>query len=211
MFSPVNYKSCLVLFAAGLLSTANYAATKPTTITDFTKATAPAVFSVKSTSWRDPAFGNLGWTHSSQWGSINARKGKTVTITITSQVAGLHPGITVWRRDALLDTAPDEYFIDHFYPQRDGVYKIGATDEDSGADLGNIIMPIVAYGYDQDGNTKKVTNLRPIKDGVPGKLIVKFKAPETAVYQFVIGGFNPDTGVDSTVKHNVEVSVAISK
>jgi len=207
-----NYKywaNFLSLVAACLLSTTGYAATKPDSITNFNRGANPSIFSIKSTSWRDPAFGNLGWTHSSQWGAINAKKGKIITITIESQVAGLHPGCSVWVRDAL-DTAPNEYVQDHFYPQRDGVYKIGATDESTGAELGNIIMPIVAYGYDQDSNTKKIINLNGIRDGIPGKLVLRFKAPETSLYQFVVGGFNPDAGVNSTVKHNVEVNVTVT-
>ncbi|CAK0761764.1 Cu_bind_CorA domain-containing protein [Gammaproteobacteria bacterium] len=201
--------SGLALMASGLLSATGYAATMPESITSFNDNAGPSIFSVKSKSWRDPAFGNLGWTHHSQWGSIKASKGQIITIRIVSQVNGIHPGCSVWRRGTL-DTAPNRYVQDHFYPQRDGVYKIGATDESTGAELGNIIMPIVVYGYDLDGNTKSIPALNALHDGVPGKLVLKFKAPATALYQFVVGGFNPDTGVDNTVKHNVEVKVMVT-
>lgn len=200
----------VTFMAVGALCSTGHAATEPASITDFDSNPGPVVFAAKATSWRDPAFGNLGWTHSSQWGAVHAKKGQMVTIEITSQEAGLHPGCSVWRRD-VLDTAPDSYMVDHFYPQQDGMYKIGATSEVTGESLGNIIMPKVAYGYDQDGNSATVRKLNGITDGVPGKLVLKFKAPERALYQFVVGGFNPDEGVATAVKHNMEVSVTVGR
>lgn len=203
--------SSIFVVASSLLSTGGYAATQPTSITEFSGANpGPAVFSVSPRGWRDPAFGNMGWTHSSQWGQFNAKKGQIVTISITSQAAGLHPGCTVWRRDRL-NTADVSYVPDHFYSQSDGMHKWGATDEATGENLGAIIMPIVAWGYDKDDNINTFSRKHRITDGTPGTLGLTFTAPARALYQFVVAGFNPDSGIDPAVKKfNMEVTVTIT-
>lgn len=198
------------LLAAGLLVAAtSHAATQPSSIAKFTPTATDQVLKVKSSSWRDPAFGDMGWTHSSDWGTVWATKGQTITIKAVSVDAGLHPGITVWFRGKE-DTAPNTYVVDHFYPQNANFAKFGVTDEGTGAALGNIIMRVVAYGYDQDGNSKKPRMLNGITDNVPGQLELSFKAARTGVHQFVIGGYNPDAGVDTSVKHDINVSVIVT-
>ncbi len=199
--------SFISLVAAGLLAaSASQAATKPSSIFTFTPKAMNDVFSVKSKGWRDPAFGDMGWTHHSDWGTVRARRGETVTIRMTAADAGIHPGITVWYRGAS-DTASDEYVVDHFYPQNANFAKFGATDDTSGEALGNIIMRHIVHGYDVDGNTKKVRRMKPITDGIPGQLEVNFTAPRNGAYMFVVGGFNPDAGVDAALKYNVDVNV----
>ncbi len=207
-----KYLACFVpLVAAGLLAaSASQAATIPSSIFEFTATATDDVFSVKSKGWRDPAFGDMGWTHSSDWGTITAKKGQTITINAVAADVGIHPGMTVWYRGAD-DTAPDNYVVDHFYPQNANFTKFGATDETSGTTLGNIIMRDVAHGYDMDGNSQKVKRMNPVQDNVPGQLKLSFKAPASGTYLFVIGGFNPDAGVDTSLKYDINVTATAAK
>ncbi|MGR8932806.1 MAG: copper(I)-binding protein CorA [Gammaproteobacteria bacterium] len=184
------------------------AATKPSHVGIFT--TEPnQVLSVRPKSWRDPAFGDMGWTHSSDWGRVWVKKGQTVTITAVSSDAGVHPGITVWHRGKD-DTAPNDWVVDHFYPQNANFAEFGAKDEATGKTIGDIVMKIVEYGYDQDGNTKHPKNMHGIKDGVPGQLVLSFKAERGGAYMFVVGGFNPDVGVDTTLKYDINTNVTVT-
>ena len=198
------------LLAAGLLAApASQAATIPSSIFDFASGVTDDVFSVRSKGWRDPAFGDMGWTHSSDWGTVTAQRGQTVTIKMLAADAGIHPGITVWYRGED-DTAPDNYVVDHFYPQNANFTKFGATNETTGEKLGNIVMRHIAHGYDLDGNTKRVRIMNPIKDDVPGQLELSFKVRRTGTYMFVVGGFNPDASVDTAVSYNVNVNVTVT-
>ncbi|MGZ8227567.1 MAG: copper(I)-binding protein CorA [Methylococcaceae bacterium] len=197
------------LVAGGLLAaSATQAATMPASITQFTALVTNDIFSVKSKGWRDPAFGDMGWTHSSDWGAFGALKGQTVTIKLVATNAGVHPGMTVWFRGKD-DTAKDKYVVDHFYPQNANFTEFGATDETSGAELGNIVMRHVVHGYDADGNTLTITGMNPKKDNVPGQLKMSFKAPYSGRYIFVVGGFNPDAGVNSASSHNINVTAKV--
>lgn len=200
----------LSLTIAGLLAASNAgAATKPSHIAQFDAATLDNVLSVRPKAWRDPAFGNMGWTHSSDWGKVWVKRGQTVTITAVSADAGLHPGITVWHRGKQ-DTAPNDYVVDHFYPQNANFAEFGAKDETTGESIGNIVMEVVEFGYDQDGNTKRPKNMNGIKDGVPGKLVLTFKADKAGAYMFVVGGFNPDAGVDTTHGYEINTNVTVT-
>jgi len=199
----------ITLVAASLLlATESYAATTPTNITKFTTLVTNDVFAVNSKGWRDPAFGDMGWTHSSDWGAFGAKKNQTVTIKGVAVDAGIHPGITVWFRGKD-DTANDKYVVDHFYPQNANFTEFGATDDTSGEDLGNIVMRHVAHGYDLDGNTKNVKEMHPKKDRIPGQVVLTFKAPYSGRYMFVVGGFNPDAGVNSSIPHDINVTTTV--
>jgi hypothetical protein len=191
---------------AGLLglSTAN-AATSIDTIGDFNVARSLPL-KTKSTSWNDPAFGNMGWTHNSGWGKVWAKAGQIVTIKAVASNPNLHPAISVWYR-GIKDTAPDKYVHDHFYVQNANQFELGATDEANGALLGNIVMNIVRFGFDKDLN--KLTFLGSgIKDGVSGQLILKFTAKTTGTYMFVVGGFTaPHASVDSALSYTVQTTV----
>ncbi|SJM90192.1 copper(I)-binding protein CorA [Crenothrix polyspora] len=158
------------------------AATKPTKIAEFTPSTPKNILNIKRASWRDPLFGNTGWTHNSDWGKFSTTKNKIVKITLVTKVPGLHPGITVWQRGAK-DTAPDSYVPDHFYQQNASIFEMGAKDE-ANKNIGNIFMTLVAQGYDNDGHTdgylddngKKTriapTDVKGIKDSVSGRLVL---------------------------------------
>ena len=187
-------KAVVILAVMGFSHSVVHAATQPSTMTDFSSTNTESVLSVHSKGWSDPAFGKAGWTHRSKWGNFTAVKGRVVTIKLVAADPGVHPGVTVWYRGAD-DTAPDTYVPDHFYVQNADWIKFGATDEGTGAKLGNIIMQHVVNGYDLDGNTQKVAKFKGKIDGVPGQLELKFKAPETGSYQFVVGGFNPDASL----------------
>ncbi|WP_140396780.1 copper(I)-binding protein CorA [Crenothrix polyspora] len=199
-----------------------YAATKPAGIAVFALPTGPAkTFSVKKSSWRDPAFGDMGWSHSSSWGKITTKmQNVTVTIKMVAKTAGLHPGITVWYRGKD-DTAPDTYVADHFYPQNANVYESGAKDETTNKDLGTIAMKVVAYGYDGDGHKDYGLNddgskiltppegMKAIKDKISGTVTLSFKAVKAGTYMFAVGGFNPAAGVNGAINHNIVTTLSI--
>jgi hypothetical protein len=198
----------ITLMTAGLLaSSASFAATVPSSLFEFTPAATTDVFAVKVKGWRDPAFGDMGWTHSSDWGTVSALQGQTINIKLIAQDLGLHPGITVWYRGTD-DTAPDNYVVDHFYPQNANFTKFGATD-DAGVALGSIVMRHVIHNYDADG-IKKIPNMGAKLDAVSGQLTLKFKAAQAGTYIFVVGGITPDATLSTSAKYNVDVSVNVT-
>jgi hypothetical protein len=168
-----------------------------------------ATFSVRAKGWSDPAFGDMGWTHSCKWGHVQAQKGQHVRIVMRSHDRGVHTAGSVWLR-TLADTAPDDYVVDTFFPQNANLVKYGITDNDTGANLGDVVMKNVAYGYDYDANSVLDRTLHPKSDNVNGKLVLNFTAPETGNYMFVVGGFNPDPNIDTTVDHDVDVTVTVT-
>lgn len=195
---------------AGLLVAANVeAATKPAKIANYNVAPAVKTLQVRPKSWSDPAFGDAGWTHSSAWGRFSAKAGDIVTIRAVSADPGVHPGISVWRR-AADDKAPNNVVPDHFYPQNATQYVYGAKDDQTGQDYGNIVMRITSYGYDADGNALIEPRLHPRKDSKPGELNLRFKAPQTASYLFVVGGINPDTGVALDQSYDIRTRVTVT-
>ncbi len=206
-------KILMALAAVGVMTVSTaQAATTPSKITAFDNVLTSDVFSVTATGWSDPAFGDMGWTHKSGWGSFTAKKGQNVTVTLVATDKGIHPGTTIWYRGAN-DTAPDSYVVDHFYPQNANFAKMKAVTEDTGEALGNIIMKYVAHGYDLDKNTVNDALLKGKKDTVAGKFTVTFKAPYDGAYMFVVGGFNPDaniTGDATAIKANHDVNVKVS-
>ncbi len=197
------------ILAGSLLTfSASYAATIPSSINAFDNTKPSNTFTVKSKGWSDSAFGDMGWTHSSAWGTFTAKQNQNVTIKLVAADKGIHPGSTVWFRGAN-DTAPDNYVVDHFYPQNANFAKFGATDEGTGAKLGNIVMTYVTHGYDQDSNTLAKKYLNPKIDKVAGQLILNFKAPYTGTYMFVVGGFNPDSNIDNTLQYKIDTAVTV--
>ena len=194
---------------ASLLSvSAAQAATVPANIFDFLPSIQTTVLVAKSKGWSDPAFGGRGWTHSSAWSFFSAKKGQIVSVILKAPKVGIHPGATIWYRGAT-DTANDEYVVDHFYPQAADFTKIGAMDEDSGADIGNIDMKYIIHGYDQDKNSMVTPALKGRTDGIAGRLAFRFKAPYEGVYMMVVGGFNPDANIDTNLKYNIRASVVV--
>ena len=197
-----------LLVTVGLLVTANSYAATSTTFTPFDTTKNRSTLQIRYKSWSDSAFGDLGWTHTSKWGSFSAQEGQIVTIVMKAKEVGIHPGATVWFRGAA-DTAPDNFVPDHVYIENAAQFKYGAVDEATGALLGDIVMEHVVHGYDQDANTLVNKKLRGIRDNVNGRLILKFKAKKSGNYVFVLGGINPDPNIDPTVGHDVDVTVNI--
>lgn len=200
----------------GFAAVSANAATAPASVFAFDSVNKNSTFSVTAKGWSDPAFGDAGWTHNSGWGSVDVKKGQTVTITAVADNKGVHPGATVWYRDPVKDTAPDNYVIDHFYQQNASVFKNKAVDESTSTEIGNIVMKYIAHGYDLDKNSVNDLLLKGKKDGTAGKLTLSFKAPSDGIYMFVVGGFNPDanyvaaTGADGkALKESVKVSVSV--
>lgn len=195
-------------------ASAAYATTQPTKITAFTAEAPTQTLTTRYKGWRDPAFGDMGWTHFSSWGSFQATKGQIVTITVNStDSADLHPGVSVWYRDSEKDTAPDTYVADHFYVQNAPQFVLGAKDETSGETVGDIVMRIAAWGYDADGvKGAKLPGLNGQKNGTPGQVVLKFKAKHTGSYVFVEGGVLPGPGIinnaASTV-YNLSTTVTV--
>lgn len=189
------------------LSTAN-AATSPSFIGDFNTTPSQPLQS-KITSWSDPLFGDMGWTHSSGWGTFTATAGQVVTIKAVASTTRFKPAITVWYRGAD-DTAPDNYISDHFYAQNANLYVKGATNETTQAVLGDIAMKVVTFGYDKDSNKRDFMG-RGLRDGVPGQLSLTFPAKKAGTYIFVVGGFSPaHSSLDSALKYPVQTSVTFA-
>jgi hypothetical protein len=162
-----SYKT-LGTIISSLLLAASFQANAATSI-----ATGSHVFNVSSgtdsftmpningASWVSESMGFQGWTHFSKWGFVDITKGKTVTIVVDasavtgSNVAGFHPGITVWyHKTTLKATAPSlQYMSDHSYGQSDSINVLNAKDDSVTPPLpvGNIVMNYIASGYDTDG------------------------------------------------------------
>jgi hypothetical protein len=214
-------KTALSLSMAAAVTVANlwcasaaYATTQPSAIASFTAEAPTQTLTARFKSWRDPAFGDMGWTHHSSWGSFQATKGQMVTITVNSpDAADFHPGVTVWYRDTDKDTAPDTYVNDHFYVQNAPQFVLSAKDETSGEVVGNIVMRAAAWGYDADGiKGAKIPGLNGQKNGTPGQLVLKFKAKNTGTYLFVEGGLLPGAGIinnTASTLYNLQTTVTV--
>jgi hypothetical protein len=187
---------------------ASQATTSPSTPFNFTAAESTNEFSVRASGWSDPKFGDLGWVHSSDWGFFNANKGQVVTITMVSKELGFHPGSTVYFRGAN-DTADDKYIPDVALTQTATMAKWGAADDATGAPLGDIVMQYITHGYDGDKTVGASPTFKKINDGVSGKLVLKFTAPETGTYEFVTGGYKPAPTINKKAAHPVNVTVKI--
>lgn len=227
----MKIKKVLMILAASFTAISANAATSIAT-TEFNAVMTSAVFSVTAKGWSDPAFGDAGWTHSSQWATVTAKKGQTVTITSVADNLNVHPAVSVWYRGAL-DTAPDNYVVDHFYPQNTNIFKSKAVDEsvtvlpgEKAVSIGNIVMKYVAHGFDLDKNTvtnesgaidsESIAFLKGKRDGVAGKFALSFKAAYDGNYMFAVGGYNPNknyvaaTGADGkALKESIKVSVSV--
>ncbi len=216
MKTPKSSLLSLAVVALMAAASSSHAATKPTSVTLFDATTTESVFNVRVKGWNDPAFGDMGWTHHSQWGEVEVLKGQNVTIKLATTVAGVHPAITVWYRGAA-DTAADDYVVDHFYPQNSGMFKLGALD-DAGASIGgNIVMKYVTHRYDRDNDPlvaplqKALPLMNGNLDGVAGQVTAKFNAAQAGKYMFVVGGVNPDAVIStSTAKQPVTVTVTVT-
>ncbi|SJM90463.1 copper(I)-binding protein CorA [Crenothrix polyspora] len=211
-------KTISTLLSAAVISlisvSASQATTQASTVFHFDMKKNTDNFEVRASGWSDPKFGDLGWVHSSDWGTFNAVKGQVVTITMTSSETGFHPGSTVYFRGAD-DTADNSYIPDVALTQTATMAKWGASNDDTGEPLGDIVMKYITHGYDGDGAVADVagdliTNtFKKINDGVPGKLVIKFKAPFTGLYEFVSGGYKPAPTINKAIKHIVKVKVIV--
>lgn len=203
----INLLSATVI---GLMfASASHATTQASSVFKFSASAKTDMFSVRASGWSDPKFGDLGWVHSSDWGIFSANQGQTVTITMVAQDPGLHPGSTVYFRGAN-DTADDSYIPDVALTQTATMAKWGASNDDTGEPLGDIVMQYVTHGYDGDKIAKGVaSHFKKILDGKSGTLVLKFKAPYTGTYEFVTGGIKPAPIVNSKVAHMVKVTVNV--
>lgn len=196
------------LVAAGLLF-ANHlqaaTALNPAGTFFFDKNNATEDMAVRAYSWYNLSMGYLGWTHHSNWGFVKLKKGKPVTITLATDVSGLHPAITVWYRAGAKNPKMLPYMNGHAYKQFGDIYEPNAeaTDaENNPVKVGNLVMKFITNGFDRDGmpDTLPVkydqSQLYRVMDGAPGKLAITFTPPENGWYQFVVGAINPD--IDST-------------
>jgi hypothetical protein len=185
-----------------------HAVTAPMFIGDF-NATPSQPLQARMTSWNDPLFGEMGWTHHSGWGTFQATAGDVVTIKAVASTGRFKPGITVWYRGAD-DTAPDNYVPDHFYVQNANMYVKGAKDETTQAVLGDISMKVVAFGFDKDWNPRIFLGSGK-KDSVGGQLTLNVPIKKTGTYMFVVGGFSPaHASLDPALKYPVQTTVTIT-
>ncbi|MGR8942514.1 MAG: copper(I)-binding protein CorA [Gammaproteobacteria bacterium] len=213
--------SALILAAAGSLSAFSaQAATalkeqKPSM--EFTADNPTEVLEVKARSWYDPTMGFTGWTHTSRWGHMKLKKGKPVTITVETDVAGLHPALTVWSRPQKKGMAPINQMSSHSYSQFNDIFEQNAINNDDPANpvrVGKIQMEFIANAFDRDGMGDSLPEefdqsmLNRVLDGKPGMVSLTFTPKVNGVYQFVVGGINPDVGVSASADHPVKVTVS---
>lgn len=206
-------KSISYLLSAAVISllsvSVSHATTEASSVFHFTPSKNTDMFSVRASGWSDPKFGDLGWVHSSDWGTFYAAKGQHVAITMVAQGKGIYPGSTVYFR-GVNDTAGDQYIPDVALTQTATMAKWGASNDDTGEPLGDIVMQYVTHGYDGDKVPASVpSHFKRIKDGKPGTLVLRFKAPYTGLYEFVSGGIKPAPFVNSKVAHLVKVTVRV--
>lgn len=231
-------QGALLLAAAAALSV--FSAQAATSIasknTEFTPGNATQTLQAKAESWYNPTMGHTGWAHHSSWGWMKLKKGKTVTLTLETGVSGFHPALTVWYRHRKRGSAPIDQVNDHFYSQFDDIYDPNAINEDDknqSVRVGSIQMEFVANAFDRDGMDGinvggAMIEMLPVQfdqskinrvvDGAAGKVSLTFTPQYNGVYQFVVGGINPDEslrtalladGVTKAIdaKHNVKVTV----
>jgi hypothetical protein len=211
-----KFKSlALISIASGLFFAGPLQAATAISGTFFDKNNTSADMAVRAYSWYNLSMGYLGWTHHSNWGFVKLKKGKPVTIALTTEVSGLHPAITVWHRAGATKLKMLPYMNGHAYKQFGDIYEPNAeaTDEENNpVKVGNIIMRFITNGFDRDGMTDSDINtpiipdtlpaeydqsqLYRVMDGIPGTLAITFTPPENGWYQFVVGAINPD--IDST-------------
>jgi hypothetical protein len=196
----------------------------------FDKDNTTADMAVRAYSWYNLSMGYLGWTHHSNWGFVKLKKGKPVTISLTTEVGGLHPAITVWYRAGAKNPKMLPYVNAHKYKQFGDIYEPNAeaTDaENNPVKVGNIVMKFITNGFDRDGMGDTLpaeydqSQLYRVMDGEPGTLAITFTPPENGWYQFVVGAVNPDidsaaygsgpgsNGAGPATAHTVHVGVSI--
>ena len=170
----------------------------------------PVTTSVQPSSWYNPGFGNAGWTHFSKWGRVSLKAGKRYQISVQSSNPKLHPGLTLWQRKEGKKYASPDLFVGHSYIQYTSIQTGPQISEDTGKTVGSFDMTLVTNGYDVDGmqGTPCATamcwwpsnpSFKPVSDGVAGKLVLDFRAKKTGLYQFVVGGINPDGDKSTTL------------
>lgn len=199
-----------ILVSAG--SFVSFSATAATSIETSLKEYSPTSsfqsLSIKADSWYNLTMGYQGWTHHSAWGFMNLKKDKPVSITVdATSVKGFHPGITVWHRPQRKGMAPLAFANAHFYNQFKDIIEPNAVSNDDQANpksLGKLEMYFIANAYDRDGmgDTLKEaydqSALNKVLDGVSGKVVLTFTPKITGMYQFVVGGINPASDIDTT-------------
>lgn len=187
----------------------------------------PVVTAVQASSWYNPGFGNAGWTHFSKWGRIKLQAGKTYSITVESTNPAMHPGVTVWHRATGKRYANPDYFTGHSYMQYESFDAKNQIFEETGQNLGAIKMELAGNGYDADGMTgvpcatagcwwPTNPSFNSLSDSVAGKVVMTFRARRTGLYQFVVGGINPNDKATTTGALNnngtyVPVTVTVSR
>ena len=209
----------LILTTAGFLQ--SFSGQAATSIeaknTEFTAANATQALEVKAQSWYNPTMGYTGWTHHSSWGYMKLQKGKSVTITVETDVAGFHPALTVWSRPQKKGLASVNQMNSHSYNQFNNIYEANAVNTDDAANpikIGKIQMDFIANAFDRDGMGDTLPEefdqsmLNRVLDGKPGTVSLTFTPKVSGVYQFVVGGINPDVGVSLTAFHPVNVTVS---
>lgn len=208
----------LILTIAGSVSAASVEAATSIEArnTEFTKDNAAQTLQAKAQSWYNPTMGFTGWTHHSTWGYMKLKKGKPVTVSVQTDVAGFHPALTVWYRPQKRGLASVSQINSHSYNQFNDIYEANAVNTDDQANpvkIGSIRMDFLANAFDRDGMGDNLAEefdqsmLNRALDGTPGQVSLTFTPEFNGVYQFVVGGINPDVGLSTTAFHEVNVTV----
>ena len=219
----MNIKNNLLLLTLTLVSALSamsaQAATSIKSVSQvFSQAIPTLPMTVNADSWYNLTMGYLGWTHQSNWGFVKLQKGKPVTITVTTEISGLHPALSVWYRvDKKTTGEAAQYMNEHRYSQFKDIYESDAKDTDTpdGKKLGKFQMNFVANGFDRDGMADVLpasydqSPIIRLLDGDEGKVSVTFLPKESGVYQFVVGAINPGPGLSTDMMMQYPVTTTV--
>jgi len=173
---------------------------------EFTPDAATQDLNVRPDSFYNLGMGLRGWTHHSNWGFVKLKKGNTVTITATTTVTDMHPGIAVWLVPQGRGITDKLWNYDHFYKQWGDIYMKDLKDADNGdAPIpGTMKWTFITNGFDRDGMGDSLpadydqSGVNRVLDGTVGSVSVTFTAPAKGYYKFVVGGINPGASLIDT-------------
>lgn len=192
---------------------------------EFTPTNHSRILNVRADAWYNLTMGYLGWTHHANWGIMRLKRNQPVTITVdASDIQGFHPGVTVWFRQRGRAFAEPHIVDAHFFSQSQDIINPNAVVDDDPVNPRNngrsqrIHMQFITNAFDRDGmgdvlpETFDQSAINKVLDGEPGKVSLTFTPPRNGLYQFVVGGINPDEDIDTSkaVSQRYPVSVEVS-
>jgi len=218
----ISLKNLLSVICPLLVSPCVYAvdATPINTVQkQFTAANSQQELMATANSFYDLTMGGSGWVHNSAWLYMKLKKDVQYTVNATADqsAAGFHPGLACFYRPQGAGLVGIEYMYDHMYSQYNSHVEKNMVEEVTKRKLGTFKSYFIVNGYDRDG----MENPLPVeyqqgtvigmvdvgKNSKPGSVTLSFVPEKSGYYQCVMGGINPDVGLDLRSKYKVTVTV----